>query len=185
MRVILKNSIITIVTVFAVTVFFSCESNFKEVQRINAVAFSPSGEADNIDLKYTDSGKVKAILISPKMLDYSNAKYPFTEFPKGVHVTLFDDKGQKSYVDSEYAITYARTDIIDLQKNVRITSSDGKLLQTDQLYYDQKNEWFFTEKHFKYTDESGGYLEGPGVDFSKDFKVFNMQKSKGEVTKIE
>ena len=119
------------------------------------------------------------------MLDYSNAKYPFTEFPKGIHVTLFDENQKKSFVDSDYAITYAKTDIIDLQGNVKITSSDGKLLQTEQLYYDQKNEWFFTEKHFKYTDEAGGYLEGPGVDFSKDFKVFNMQKSSGEVTKLE
>ena len=185
MRVFLKNSIITIVTVLAVTVFFSCESNFKEVKRINSVTFSPVGEAENVDLKYTDSGKIKAILVSPKMLDYSNAKYPFTEFPKGVHVTLYDDNQKQSFVDADYAITYARTDIIDLQGNVRITSSDGKLLQTDQLYYDQKNEWFFTEKHFKYTDEAGGYLEGPGVDFSRDFKVFNMQNSRGEVTKLE
>lgn len=185
MAILLKNSLVTLVVVFAATLVFSCESNFKEVQRINSVAFSPSGEADNVDLKYTDSGKIKAILVSPKMLDYSNAKYPFTEFPKGIHVTLFDDNQKKSFVDSDYAITYAKTDIIDLQGNVRITSSDGKLLQTEQLYYDQKNEWFFTEKHFKYTDEAGGYLEGPGVDFSKDFKVFNMQKSRGEVTKLE
>ena len=185
MAILLKDSLVALVVVSAVALLFSCESNFKEVQRINSVAFSPSGEADNVDLKYTDSGKIKAILVSPKMLDYSNAKYPFTEFPKGIHVTLFDENQKKSFVDSDYAITYAKTDIIDLQGNVKITSSDGKLLQTEQLYYDQKNEWFFTEKHFKYTDEAGGYLEGPGVDFSKDFKVFNMQKSSGEVTKLE
>lgn len=185
MKIFLKNSVLTLIVILSVALFLSCESNFKEVQRINSVAFSPSGEADNVDLKYTDSGKIKAILVSPKMLDYSNAKYPFTEFPKGIHVTLYDDNQKKSFVDSDYAITYAKTDIIDLQGNVKITSSDGKLLQTEQLYYDQKNEWFFTEKHFKFTDEAGGYLEGPGVDFSKDFKVFNMQHSKGEVTKLE
>lgn len=185
MKRVLKNGSLTALTVVVMMVLFSCESNFKEVQRINSVAFSPSGEADDVDLKYTDSGKIKAILVSPKMLDYSNAKYPFTEFPKGVHVTLYDENQKKSFVDADYAITYAKTDIIDLQGNVKITSNDGKLLQTEQLYYDQKNEWFFTEKHFKYTDEAGGYLEGPGVDFSKDFKVFNMQKSRGEVTKLE
>ena len=43
----------------------------------------------------------------------------------------------------------------------------------------------FTEKQFKYTDEKGGFLQGPGVDFSKDFKIFNMQKSSGEVMSIE
>jgi len=55
----------------------------------------PSGEATDFNLKYTDSGKVKSILISSKMLDYSNVNYPFTEFPKGIDVTMFDKNNKK------------------------------------------------------------------------------------------
>src|ERR1044071_10490323 len=95
---------------FTTLLLLSCESNFKDVQRINSVAFSPSGETENINLKYTDSGKVKAILVSPLMLDFSNLEYGFNEFPKGVHVTLFDDSNNKNYIVSDYAITYADTD---------------------------------------------------------------------------
>lgn len=163
----------------------SCESNFKDVQRINNVSFSPVGRSEDINLKYTDSGKVKAILVSPLMLDYSNLEYGFNEFPDGVHVTLFDEAKEESYVVSDYAIRYEGTDIIDLQGNVKITSNDGKVLETEQLYYDQKNEWFYTEKRFKFTDNEGGYYEGPGIDFSKDFKVFNMQRNTGQITNIE
>ena len=56
------------VTVFIVTMFFSCEGSIKEVQRINQSSFVPSGEADTINLRYTDSGRIKSILQSPKML---------------------------------------------------------------------------------------------------------------------
>lgn len=164
---------------------FSCESNFKEVQRINTVTFSPAGETENINLKYTDSGRVKAILVSPLMLDYSNLEYGFNEFPKGVHVTLLDKTEKKSYVVSDYAIWYNNTEVIDLQGNVRITSDDGKVLETSQLYYDQKNEWFYTEKRFKFTDEKGSYVEGPGVDFSKDFKVFNAQGNNARINNVD
>ena len=143
--------------------------------------FTPSGDADSINLKYTDSGRITANLISPKMLDYATVAYPFTEFPKGMHLTLFDKNGKQTYIDAKYAISHKTTNIIDLQGDVKISNQNGELLETEQLYYDQKNEWFFTEKHFKYTDEAGGYLEGPGVDFSKDFKIFNMQQSSGEV----
>jgi len=80
------------------------------------------------------------------MLDYSNVDFPFTEFPKGIDVTLYDKNDKKTFVRSDYAISYAGTDIIDLQGNVKITTQDGQLLQTEQLYFDQKNEWFFTEK---------------------------------------
>lgn len=159
---------------------FSCESNFKGVQKINVSAFTPVGEADTINLKYTDSGKVKAILVSPKMLDFSNASFPYTEFPKGVDVTLYDNNGKKSYVSSDYAITYKGTDIIDLQGNVKITSEDGKILETTQLYYDQKREWFFTEKKCKLTLGPGNEFYTKGFDASRDFKDINGQVFFGE-----
>ena len=176
---------IGILTVAFIASLCSCESNFKDVQRINTVAFSPSGETENINLKYTDSGKVKAILISPLMLDFSNLEYGFNEFPKGVNVTLFDDSNKKSYIVADYAITYAKTDIIDLQGNVKITTDNGEKLETEQLFYDQKNEWFYTEKKFKFTNNEGNLFEGPGVDFSKDFKVLNAQQNRGLINNID
>ncbi|KIX20994.1 hypothetical protein SY27_09445 [Flavobacterium sp. 316] len=181
-----RNRIFNIVTVsIIVAIFFSCEGSLKDVQKFNRSSFLPSGEADSINLKYTDSGKIKSILRSKRMLDYSNIENAFTEFPEGVVVTMFDDKGKTTIIESNYAISYKKTEIIDLQGDVTITSSDGKKLETSQLYFDQKNEWFFTEKHFKYTDNEGGFLQGPGVDFSKDFKIFNMQTSSGEINSAE
>jgi hypothetical protein len=91
--------------------FFACESNFKEVQKINYSEFVPSGEAEDFNLKYTDSGRIKSILISPKMLDYSNVAFPFTEFPKGIDVTLYDKKDKKTFVKSNYAISFKGTDL--------------------------------------------------------------------------
>ena len=76
-----KHIILHIVTVFTVTMFFSCKNNFKEVQKIGISEHEPIGVAENINLKYTDSGKIKANLISPKMLDYSNRDFAFSEFP--------------------------------------------------------------------------------------------------------
>ena len=174
-----KHRINYLVTAFAVTLFFGCESKFKEVQKINFTEFVPSGDADNVNLKYTDSGLIKVILISPKMLDYSSIDFPFTEFPKGIDVTLYDNKAKTTHVTSNYAVSYKLTGIIDLQGKVKIISQDGQTLETEQLYYDQKNEWFFTEKKFKFTDLKGS-SNGQGIDFSKDFKIINSQRIMGE-----
>ena len=179
-----KNSVILSITMAIVILFFGCESNFKEVQKINFSEFVPNGEADNINLKYTDSGKIKAILVSSKMFDFTSLDFTFTEFPKGVFVTLYDQKGKKTFVKSDYAISYKTTNIIDLQGNVKINSEEGQVLETEQLYYDQKNEWFFTEKNFKFTDPKG-VSNGRGIDFSKDFKVINSQNIMGEIESSE
>ncbi|MNF27875.1 Lipopolysaccharide export system protein LptC [compost metagenome] len=179
-----KNIIFPIVTVLAVTLFFGCESNFKEVQKINFSDFVPSSDADAVNLKYTDSGRITVVLISPKMLDFASVDFPFTEFPKGIDVTLYDKKGKRTFIKSNYAVSYKQTGIIDLQGKVKITSDVGQVLETEQLYFDQKNEWFFTERRFKFSDPKGA-SNGQGIDFSKDFKVVNSQKITGEVESAE
>lgn len=166
------------------TFLVGCESNFREVQKINYSEFVPNGEADNFNLKYTDSGRIKSILVSPKMLDYSNVEFPYTEFPKGVRVTMYDSKGKRTFISSDYAIMFKGTDLIDLQKNVVISNETNQMLETNQLYYDQKNEWFFTEKKFKFTDPKG-ISYGEGIDFSKDFKILNSQRINGEIDEAE
>lgn len=175
-----KIVLFSTVMLVAILLMSSCESNFREVQKSNFAEFTPSGEADTIDLKYTDSGKIKSILVSPKMLDYATVEFPFTEFPKGLKVTMYDNNGKKTFVTSKYAITFKNTDLIDLQGNVKITNEAGQLFETEQLYFDQKNEWFYTEKRFKFTDAKG-FTYGEGVDFSKDFKIINSQRISGEV----
>ena len=178
------HSIHLAVLLIAMTLFFGCESNFKEVQKSNFSEFVPSGEAEKINLKYTDSGRITAILVSPKMKEYANVAFPFTDFPKGIDVTLYDKNNKRTIILADYATQYKSTNIIDLKGNVKITSQDGQVLETDQLYFDQKNEWFFTEKSFKFTDPKG-VSNGQGIDFSKDFKVINSQKIIGEIESDE
>jgi len=164
--------------------YSSCESNFKEVQKSTFSEFVPSGEAEKMNLKYTDSGRITAILKSPKMMDYTNVDFPFTDFPKGIDLTLYDKNSKRTIILADYATSYKATNIIDLSGNVKISSQDGQILETEQLYFDQKNEWFFTEKKFKFTDVKG-ISNGQGIDFIKDFKVINSQKITGEIDSDE
>jgi hypothetical protein len=62
--------------------YVGCESKFKEVQKINFTEFVPR-DADDVNLKYTDSGLIKVILVSPKMLDYSGIEFPLRNSQRG------------------------------------------------------------------------------------------------------
>lgn len=181
-----KSNILTCsVMAIAMTLLFACENNLKEIQKLGNTEFLPTGEADDVLLKYTDSGKIKSILKSPKMIDYGSVQYPFTEFPKGVNITLFDDQNKKNYITANYAISYKNTGIIDLRGNVKMTSQDGQVLETQQMYYDQKNAWFFTQKKFKFSAPNQGFTTGEGIDFSKDFKIIKYRNVFGSIDKAE
>ena len=44
--------------------------------------------AENINTKYVGSGKLKSVLNSQKMINFSNQEFPFYEFPNGVDLLL-------------------------------------------------------------------------------------------------
>ncbi|WP_420575054.1 LPS export ABC transporter periplasmic protein LptC [Kordia sp.] len=167
-----KHILQFIVTAFAVTMFFSCQDNYSEIQKLSYSKRFPVGEAENMFLVYTDSGKVKSTLRSPYNKDYSNQKFPFMEFPKGIVLEFFDENNNKSVVTSDYAILYSDTKLVDLRGNVVLTTHDGNKLEAPQLYWDQEKEWVFTEGEFKMSGEYGVVLQGTnGIDFNRDFTI--------------
>ena len=165
------------VAALAATILFSCKHNFKEVQQIGVLQNGPIGEAKDINLKYTDSGKLKAHLLSPKMLDYSNRDFQFSEFPEGINLSLFDDQNHKSVVLADYAISYSRTDLIDLQGNVVLITYTQDTLFAEQMYYDQKREHLFTNLPVRFSFSSGN--SGRGNIFDSDIKFENYEILEG------
>lgn len=172
--------ILNTVTVLAVTVFFSCKNNFKDVQQVGVLQNEPVGVADTINLKYTDSFKLRANLLSPKMLDYSNRDFGFSEFPEGIELLIYDDQGNESKILADYAMVYNETDLIDLQGNVILATHQKDSLFAPQMYYDQKNEWVFTNKAVRLRTD-GSDLNGRGIDSDRNFNRPEMLEVGGFV----
>ncbi|WP_296313701.1 LPS export ABC transporter periplasmic protein LptC [Winogradskyella sp. UBA3174] len=177
---IIKN----LVTAIAVTLFFSCKNNFDDVRKVGVLQNQPIGEATNIDLKYTEykdsTVDLLANLLSPKMLDYSNRDFSFSEFPEGIELKVYNDDQQQTTILAKYAIYYTDMDIIDLQGNVRVATPEKDTLFTDQLYYNEKSEWVFTNQPFIFKRTSG-ITHGIGFDSDKTFKKFQMLEMGGDI----
>ncbi|MEM6718564.1 MAG: LPS export ABC transporter periplasmic protein LptC [Bacteroidota bacterium] len=176
-----------IVTIFIVAMLFSCQDNFSEIQKLSYNKRFPVGEAENMFLIYTDSGKVKSTLRSPYNKDFSNQKFPFMEFPNGIVLEFFDEEGNKSIVTADYAILYSDTRLVDLQGNVVLTTHEGNILEAPQLYWDQDREWVFTEGEFKLSNtEYGVLLQGTnGIDFNREFTIVEAHEIYDSTIPIE
>lgn len=180
----IKNITIHLVTVLTVTLCFRCADNFKKIQKVGILQNEPIGVATNINLKYTDSGVMTANLISPKMLDFSNREFAFSEFPDGVHLILYDKEENKSTVTSDYAIYFTETDVIDLRGNVKIATAQNDTLFTDQLFYYEKDEWVFTNQPFRLKSLTGDTY-GNGLDSDVDFKRINILEMNNSEFELE
>lgn len=173
-----KYILYSIVTAFAVTMFFSCQGDYNsEIQKLSYSKRFPVGEAENIFLVYTDSGRVKSTLRSPYNRDFSNQQFPFMEFPNGIILKFFDDQNKENTVTADYAILYSDTRLVDLQGNVKVVMHNGNILESPQLFWDQDREWIFTEGEYKISGEYGMLVQGTnGIDFNRDFTIVDAHE---------
>ena len=163
-----------------IAMLFSCSKGLDQIQVSNKTDFLPMSIAENINTKYTDSGRLTSILVSSKMINFSNQDFPFYKFPEGIHLTLFDKKKASSTVLSNNAMVYNETDLIDLRGDVVLTTATNDTLFTDQLYYDQKKEWLFTDFPVKFRTKD--YItNGNGFDANQDFTNAQVLEVTGRI----
>ena len=169
-----------IALLFVVAMLFSCNNTLKEVQDLDTASQAPMSIAENINTKYTDSGRLTSILVSPKMLNFTNREFPYYKFPDGINLTLFDDDKNKNTVIADHAIVYSETDLIDLQGNVVLTTATNDTLFTEQLFYDQTKEWLFTNYPVKFRTKD--YVtNGNGFDSNKNLTNAQVLEVTGRI----
>ena len=170
----------SVIVLLSAITLFACEGNYKNVQKLNLTDGAPIAEGIGINAKHLDSGKVTINLITPKLIDYSNFKFPYREFPEGIEVQFWDEEGNKSTVTSDYAIRYDETGLVDLRSNVVLITSDSLVLKSEQLYWDQASKWVFTDEPYQIKFDDGSFNDGLlGFDSSEDFTTFLSRKNQG------
>ncbi|MDG1571870.1 LPS export ABC transporter periplasmic protein LptC [Robiginitalea sp. M366] len=185
---------LNIAMVFAMAMsFLGCEDQYKRVGEEKADPVYPQGVAQDYVLRYTETVKALntqdssdtrliAVLRSPVSEDYTNLRFKYRTFPKGLEVKHYDEQGRVSTIVADSAIIYDQTNLVDLRGNVVMETFDGKRLEAEQLYWDRRSEWIFTESRFTLSNpEEGTVLNGRGMDFNRDFTYFNAHKTGGEM----
>lgn len=180
MNLLLKLNIPSIAMIFMAMLFWSCSDNYTRVGDEAQKKIFTQGIAENFVMTYTEvrenlepedsePSRVISVLTSDKSEDFTNLTFPYQTFPDGLVLDIYDAENRKSVIRADYGIIYSATDLIDLRGNVVVDSYDGKKLESPQLYYDQINEWIFTQEKFKYTNpEEGTIMDGEGMDLKYD-----------------
>ncbi|MDY0780215.1 LPS export ABC transporter periplasmic protein LptC [Tenacibaculum sp. IB213877] len=154
MKIFTRNIKKNIAAINLVAMFFSCTNDAKQVRDFLADKNKPIGIAKNAYHVYKDSGKITSKMITPLLYDFSNRKeHPYNEFPKGIKiVTISTDGKDSTTITGNYALSYSKTSISEISDNVVITNhTDNVKLETNQLFWDEKEAYFFTEDGFRLT----------------------------------
>jgi LPS export ABC transporter protein LptC len=172
----------SIATISLVAMLFACTNTSNDVKNLFFTQNLPIAIAKDMHHVYKDSGRITSKLNTALLKDYSNRKnHPYKEFPKGVLVTSFDNNGKDSItIRGDYGLTYAKTFISELHGNVVIINhAAASKLETEQLFWDQKTGYFYSEKKFTLTSPDN-IINGVGFESKKDLSKFIAKQQKSQ-----
>lgn len=155
----------------------SCENDVDEVRELGRKKLNVE-EGKNIDSYLSMNGKMRAHLTAPLLLRYQSDSGRRAEFPRSLHVDFYNDSAKiESQLNARYGRYLESENKVFLRDSVVIFNIKGDTLFAQELYWDQNQQKFYTDKRVLL---SKGYrrtlVVGNGMTASQDLNNITFFK---------
>jgi LPS export ABC transporter protein LptC len=177
-----RNKFFTAALLISCFFILSCENDMKAVDDLMKKKVAVE-EAINVTSYMSQGGKMKAKLTSPYMLIHQSDS-GYIEFPRTLHVDFYSDSANtvvESTLDALYAKYRENEKKVYLRDSVVVINILKKdTLRTDELWWDQNKEEFYTDKPVR-IHQPDKTIYGVGLKAAQDFTWYDIFKIKGIV----
>jgi LPS export ABC transporter protein LptC len=162
-------------------VLIGCENDINEVNRLTRHETLPVQTIIQSQIKYTDSTILQFTVDAGKIDRYPNGEDPRDEFTDGVEVVTYSENGDfESQINAERATNFTKRELMVAENKVVLRNYEGKMLETEQLMWDDKSDRIYTHQFVKITTPTE-ILFGDGLEAKPDFSEFEIQNIKGRI----
>ncbi len=159
---------------------WSCAEKEKELMKGN---FDPEHFATmtttDVNTLISDSGVVRYKIESPVWLVYDQAKEPYWNFPRGLHLEKYNDMFRvEADVRCDSARYFKNKQLWRLDGYVEITNIAGEKFLTPQLYWDQRKQELYSDS-FIHIERQGRIIEGYGFISNERMTQYEVRKVMG------
>ena len=177
-----KAEILTALVLIALFSMQACSSEKLEPPKTDIVNPDsiPSQESYGTTVTFSDSGKVKAILIAGRIRVYS--KFNYTLVDSGAKVDFYKEGIYSSTLTGRRGKIYDATKDVEVYDSVKLVSQDGSVLTTNKLLWINKTQRIKSDEfvHIKTPNED---IQGYGFEADQNLKNYVIYKVSGEVQK--
>ncbi len=181
---ILKNlgSWLIVPLLIPLLIFYACNKKTEVVETIDIQENEPAMSARNIEVLFSDSGRIEARLTSPLLNRYVGEN-PYLEFPKGFKIFLFDSiRRPSSTISGNRGMRreFART--MEAWGNVIVRNELKKeQLNTEHLIWDENKHMIWSDVRVKITT-ADKVLYGDGMYSNEAFTEYTIKNPTGQMT---
>jgi len=177
-KIVLKSIAVLCIT----AMLFACKNDMETITSLTVDDSVASETAKNIEMIYSDSGKIVIKLTSPLLKRYINDD-PYLEFPEGLHLFFYDSLMQvESELTANYGINWEDKKLMEVKDDVVITNhAKEEVLNTEHVIWDQRIKKIYSDVFVKRTSPEG-VLYGEGFDADESLKAWKLRNVSGEFT---
>lgn len=94
----------------------------------------------------------------------------------GMDLRVFDEEGrERAHVTSTTGVLDTRTQAMTATGDVRLVTSDGTVITTDELHYDPSDNRIWSDQPTVMVQRGGSRVEGTGFTSDTEFRNYQIQ----------
>lgn len=162
----------SIIVLLGTIMLLSCKNDENQVNDLVNENVLPEMTGYELTLIYSDSARIKYKVITPEYIKTTKGEEKYEEFPQGLHVISYDRDGKVvGSIKSRYAKKMEETMLWEARDQVVVVNAEGKKLETEQLFWNMKNEKIYSKRYTKLT--SGNQVLEGNSGFESDQDLNN------------
>ena len=159
-----------------ILLFAACEN---KQNKMGALYTGPLEIVNDVEVKYSEQGKLKVVMKTPKRLRFQNE----TEvFPDTININFYDTTGTiVTRLRSDSGHYDKASDVYIVKGNVRVVKSETEeLLKTTELNWSPRTRKVFTDKPLSVINKRTAEITNAiGMDAEQDFTRIKFRKATG------
>jgi LPS export ABC transporter protein LptC len=157
---------------------FSCTNDPKLVQDFVRGKEQPIEQIKEAEILHTENGKIKVKVVANKIERFQN-QHPGLIFSEGMEVYFYNDSSNlQSVLMANHASIDENKKIMVAKNNVVLTNNDDKILETEELIWDESKNKIYTDKEVKIITGKE-IVYGEGFTSNSDFSQYSITKIHG------
>ena len=154
----------------------------KTVNAITIETTGPAMSAKNIEVLFSNSGKIEAKLTG-ELLNKYEGQNPYLEFPKGFTVTMYDTTGKiESTITGNYGKQDETSRVMEAKGNVVVRNEvKNQQINTEELTWNETTMLIYSDVKVKITT-ANKVLFSDGLKANESFTWYEFVNPHGQMT---
>lgn len=152
-----------------------------EIHRLFSEEDTKKEVGTQVEILYSDSAILKVKVKAPTLERYTSRTDPREEFPNGLRVDFFDERGKPNgKLTSKNGTRYEKKGLMIVRDSVVWESENNERLETEELTWDDKLQKVYTNKYV-IIRRPGEIIHGYGFEANQDFTNSRIRAVQGRI----